>query len=335
MKKTSLHVAAAAVMPMLALGAGGFQRAGGRRRHQPWAGDHHPAAHHHRVVPVKGDFDGDGHDDVFLARYVPGSGTDYLVERASRDDTSGTTIADRFDVTTSRISGQYIPVVVVTSTAMTVADDTSSGTAGQRPDSIWYFTGRGTVVGQSLWGRSAGTTRPWSVTSSTPPTASGKRTTSSGGQQLVLTCGRATPTRRLRRRTSTIRPTTPRFDKRRQLLPVGRRPLVRRSTWTFLFYVAGNLHRRIGSGRATATAGSSPAVTINGDYNPIIGNFDANTPGVDMTDIFWYGPGSGADSVWMNNGKTFTTRAATVNGYYSPMVVLSRESTTQTTSSGT
>ncbi|MFN8017062.1 MAG: hypothetical protein U0P45_02945 [Acidimicrobiales bacterium] len=70
-------------------------------------------------------------------------------------------------------------------------------------------------------------------------------------------------------------------------------------------------------------------MTINGDYNPIIGNFDANTPGVDMTDIFWYGPGSSADSVWMNNGKTFTTRAATVNGYYSPMVVPSRESTTQ------
>lgn len=62
---------------------------------------------------------------------------------------------------------------------------------------------------------------------------------------------------------------------------------------------------------------TSTPVTINGTYEPLIGDFDGDY----CDDIFWYGAGGAADHVWYNNGdSTFTSQTASVNGTYRPVV---------------
>ena len=52
-------------------------------------------------------------------------------------------------------------------------------------------------------------------------------------------------------------------------------------------------------------------------YRPRVGDFDGN--GFD--DIFWYGPGSVGDSIWLSLGDgRFVSRATSVRGTYSPVV---------------
>lgn len=269
-------------------------------------------------VPVKGDFDGDGRDDIFW--YVAGSGTDYLWSGKPRDDSNSTTIADRFDVTTLPITGVYNPIVGDFNGDG--RDDILWYSPGAGADAIWYFTGRGTVSSQDLvingkyqavvadFNYSAGlgaddifwydnqssylwtgqTNSSFVSTSIANPPDNAKVYVGNWRQQRV-TSG------------------APQFE-------------------DLFFYVPGTGADAIWAGNG-AGGFTSTAVTVNGYYNPIIGNFDSSSSGVDMTDIFWYGPGGAADSVWMNTGSGFTSLPATVNGYYSPLVVESRETTSQ------
>ena len=47
-----------------------------------------------------------------------------------------------------------------------------------------------------------------------------------------------------------------------------------------------------------------------------------HVPGSSPTDILWYAPGRGADSVWMNNGTSFTSTPLAINATtYQPYVV--------------
>jgi alpha-tubulin suppressor-like RCC1 family protein len=67
-------------------------------------------------------------------------------------------------------------------------------------------------------------------------------------------------------------------------------------------------------------------VTINGSYDPIVGNFDASTNNTPkMHDIFWYAPGTAKDYVWMNTGAGFASEPETVNAKtYKPRVLAAR-----------
>ncbi len=61
---------------------------------------------------------------------------------------------------------------------------------------------------------------------------------------------------------------------------------------------------------------SGPHMSVNGTYIPISGDFN----GDGKTDIFWYAPGSGADSIWYSTGSGFQNGpAVSVNGTYKPI----------------
>lgn len=56
--------------------------------------------------------------------------------------------------------------------------------------------------------------------------------------------------------------------------------------------------------------------TVNGHYKPFVGDFDGDS----HSDIFWYQPGTGGDSIWLFDAQGgHTSVARTVNGDYSPI----------------
>lgn len=75
------------------------------------------------------------------------------------------------------------------------------------------------------------------------------------------------------------------------------------------------------------TANPNPVITnrtlsVGGTYTPIVGRFDQDASvGDNGQDIFWYAPGSGADSLWdFQANASVTTRSMTVNGTFKPLV---------------
>ncbi len=81
----------------------------------------------------------------------------------------------------------------------------------------------------------------------------------------------------------------------------GRTDRIDRFSWPS----SGALHR------------TSRAITVNGTYQPITGDFDGNG----LADIFWYAPGRGADYLWFTTGTRsgatgHRSASAPVNGSY-------------------
>jgi alpha-tubulin suppressor-like RCC1 family protein len=263
-----------------------------------------------RPVPVRGDFDGDGRQDIFW--YVAGSGTDRLWSGKAR---TATLDADRFVVQTLNISGSYAPAVG--DFDADGRDDIFWYGKGTLPDSVWYFTGRGTVASKpvtlggdyklhvgnfnkagtsasaddiflygpgysSMW--SGTTSRTFTNTSYSSPPPSGAQVYVGNWRQSPMTAGAAVHE-------------------------------------DLLFYRPGTNSDVIWVGNGTSTFTTSP-VTINGTYAPIVGTFDDTTTAPDTTDIFWYAPGTAKDYVWMNTGSGFTSTPQTVNGKnYKPVVL--------------
>jgi hypothetical protein len=70
------------------------------------------------------------------------------------------------------------------------------------------------------------------------------------------------------------------------------------------------------------TTFTSTAMTIEGTFQPLVGNFDHNG----TTDILWYRPGTHMDYLWRAVGGgqgtiSFTSSELTINGYYHPIVL--------------
>lgn len=77
----------------------------------------------------------------------------------------------------------------------------------------------------------------------------------------------------------------------------------------------------VASRRGSATTRGVPEpITVRGSYAPFTGDFS----GTGLTDIFWYAPGSAADSLWLSSGSdppsTHNAVAQQVNGLYQPLV---------------
>jgi len=275
------------------------------------------------AVPVQGDFDGNGSTDIFW--YVAGTGADYLWSAIPRDDLSAATLSDRFDVFPISISGTYTPIVG--DFDGNGYDDIFWYGPGSKPDSVWYFWGRALITSKNMpisgtyvpvvgnfdkddaqnlteqddifWYNPAGASNLW--VGNTDKTFSG--------------------------RSYVTQP------------PQGAKPIV--GNWRqantaegaevfedILFYKAGTGTDGIWVSDGTGAFVNSP-VTINGSYTPLVGEFDRNGTVPDMTDIFWYAPGTASDSVWMNTGETFQSTAVTVNGKtFKPFVVTPNLSST-------
>jgi len=83
-----------------------------------------------------------------------------------------------------------------------------------------------------------------------------------------------------------------------------------------VWYGTGNAFDSIWWGRTDKTFDAT-SLTISNMYHPIVGEF--NGDGKD--DIFWYGPGSDIDKIGMGqSNRTFTYTNQTVNGYYWPVI---------------
>jgi hypothetical protein len=95
------------------------------------------------------------------------------------------------------------------------------------------------------------------------------------------------------------------------------------------FYVPGTGADAIWAFNGNGTM-TSIARTVNGNYVPVVGNFDKGTSAAfgGLTDVFWYAPGTAADSVWINTTAsttapiTFRSVAEAVNASgYKPFVI--------------
>jgi alpha-tubulin suppressor-like RCC1 family protein len=265
-------------------------------------------------VPLRGDFDGDGRDDIFW--YVAGPGADALW--SGKERTSPTTIdADRFATQAMAISGTYVPVVG--DFDGNGKDDIFWYGKGTAYDSVWYFTGRGTY-----------TSKAFTINGTFQPIAgnfNATGTSTDADDVFLYGSGYSSLWSGTTSRTflSTNYPSPPPSGakvyagnwRQSSLLPGATEHL------DLLFYRPGTSSDVIWVGTGTSSFTTS-AVTINGTYDPIVGNFNAST-GPEMHDIFWYAPGKTQDYVWMNTGSGFTSEKESVNvSTYKPVVVEAR-----------
>lgn len=264
---------------------------------------------------VRGDFDGDGRDDIFW--YVAGSGADYLWSGKARVDTTEATTADRFTVQPLNISGTYEPIAG--DFDGDGRDDIFWYAKGSAPDSIWYFTGRGTLTSKNI--SISGTYVPYVGNFD-------KTTTSASTDDIFWYSANGVSSSSMWTASSnqtfagTVYPTKPPANAKVYAGNWRQNPTTFGSPvhQDLLFYVPGTGTDQVWVGNGTSAFTTSP-VTINGKYDPIVGNFDSDSGPV-MTDIFWYAPGAAADSVWMNNGAGFVSIPQKVTGLtYKPVVL--------------
>lgn len=273
------------------------------------------------TYPLKGDFNGDGYDDVFW--YGPGTTADslWLGKPYYEGNVGGTANpTSRFTSVPYSVGGVYKPFA---------GDFDGDGytdifwyAPGANPDSIWYFgpsgpTGVSTSVGglyqpivgdfdqndgvmsddifwygqnasESMWSGRASRVFQMRTFSTAAP---------SGAKVLVgnFTADNA--------RLDTVTHELPYFP-------------------DLFFYVPGTgadaLWSGDGAGGFTVTA-----KTVNGTYTPIVGTFHVGEPGWTggLSDIFWYTAGTASDTIWMNTGTGFNSTGLNVNGVYKPFII--------------
>ena len=266
------------------------------------------------VTVLQGDFNGDDLDDFFF--YGAGSNPDAIW--FAKDANDGPTATDRFTVQSISVSGSYKPFVGDFDGDWT--DDIFWYAPGPGPDSIWYFdggtpTGVATNVngsyqpvvadfdqadqgatGDIFWYNQSGGESMWSGRSNrTFQTRTFASAAPNGSQVLVGN-----------------------FTADSALTDLG-------SEYFYpdlFFYTPGTGADALWSSTGTGTFNVASKV-VNGDYKPVVGTFDTGTPAWEggLTDIFWYAPGLGYDTVWMNTGSGFTSTQLQVKGTYKPFVI--------------
>lgn len=67
---------------------------------------------------------------------------------------------------------------------------------------------------------------------------------------------------------------------------------------------------------------SSRALSVNGSYTPVVGQFARdNAQGDYGEDVLWYAPGTAADTLWdFNANASITARPVSINGTFKPLV---------------
>ncbi|MEZ5139811.1 MAG: VCBS repeat-containing protein [Acidimicrobiales bacterium] len=271
-----------------------------------------------KPVVLQGDFNADGRDDVFL--YVKGSVADQLWLGQPFDEAGGDTDrTGRFAVSTINVSGTYLPFT---------GDFDGNGATdifwyapGTNPDSIWYFEdgeveasvpvsvngtyqpivadfdqNDGVPSDDIFWYGERNAESVWSGRSSQTFQTRTFQTQAPAGAQVLV--GNFAPDEALAQyRQQTYFP-------------------------DLFFYVPGTgvdaQWNSVGNGTFQVVSR-----TVNGSYRPIVGNFDQGLPGWlgGLSEIFWYAPGTGADTIWINDDGTFVGSKVTVNGRYAPFVV--------------
>ena len=238
---------------------------------------------------LTGDFDGDGYDD--LLTYNPGTTGDELWFGRANGGMHQVTVT---------VNGQYRPVA---------GDFDGDG----RTQILWYAPGS---AADSLWEWDGDS---WAVAgphASTAPTARSSATSTATTVDDLLwyapgSAGRLVLVRQPQRLVHQRR-----HRDQRHLRPAGRRP--RRERRRRRVLVRHGQRRPTPSGTRTCAGASysNRATTVNGTYSPFAGDFDGN--GTD--DLFWYAPGSAADSAWYTNHTPgqYTSVARQVTNSYVP-----------------
>lgn len=269
---------------------------------------------------LQGDFDGDGLDDVFL--YVAGSTSDQLWLSEPFDEAGGDVDrTGRFTVSTINVSGVYKPFV---------GDFDGNGSSdifwyapGPQPDSIWFFDEG--VVGES---------KAMSVGGVYQPVVADFDQNDGVPSEDIFWYGQANAEsvwsgradRTFQTRTFATQAPANAVVLLGNFAPDNAMGAgVANEDFSFpdlFFYVPGSGADAQWNGNG---AGGYTVVsrTVSGEYKPIVGNFDQGRPAWlgGLSDIFWYAPGTGADTIWINSNGTFVGSKVTVNGRYTPFVI--------------
>jgi V8-like Glu-specific endopeptidase len=238
-------------------------------------------------TPLRGDFDGDGKDDVF-----------WYARRGGTDSTWWGRADKSFDLTVHSLGGGYHPFS---------GDFDGDG----RTDIFWYAAG---AAADSIWWGNAN--RTFTATSTSiagdylPVTGDfdGNGRTDiflyapgAGGDLIWWANANRTFTATSTSVSGTYLPVSGDFD------GDGKSDIV--------WYAPGSASDSTWWGRADRTFDTA-GLTISGMYRPFVGDFN----GDGRDDLFLYGPGTDADKIGAGQAnRTFVYTDQTVNGYYWPV----------------